>query len=76
MVKFDSIVQDLINRKQYDLAYKLQKESMNAEFVNRQKESELINKITDEVIDRIKIKIMSDTTIIDELFDKIHKLGR
>ena len=73
---FRSLIYDLQNRKEYNLAYQLQRDLMINELYNRQKWEQLKKEIADEVMSRIKINISSDTTAIDELTKKIDKLGK
>lgn len=73
---FRSLIFDLQNRKEYNLAYQLQKDLMMSELYDRQKWEQLKKEITDDVMSRIKINISSDTTAIDELAKKIDKLGK
>ena len=71
-----SLIYDLQNRKEYNLAYQLQRDLMMNELYDRQKWEQLKKEITDDVMSRIKIMISSDTTAIDELAKKIDKLGK
>ena len=73
---FRSLIYDLQNRKEYNLAYQLQRDLMMNELYDRQKWEQLKKEIADEVMSRIKINISSDTTAIDELLKKIDKLGK
>lgn len=73
---FRSLIYDLQNRKEYNLAYQLQRDLMMNELYVRQKWEQLKKEITDDVMSRIKIMISSDTTAIDELANKINKLGK
>ena len=73
---FRSLIYDLQNRKEYNLAYQLQRDLMMDELYDRQKWEQLKKEIADEVMSRIKINISSDTTAIDELTKKIDKLGK
>ncbi len=73
---FRSLIYDLQNRKEYNLAYQLQRDLMMNELYDRQKWEQLKKEITDDVMSRIKIMISSDTTAIDELAKKIDKLGK
>lgn len=73
---FRSLIFDLQNRKEYNLAYQLQKDLMMSELYDRQKWEQLKKEIADEVMSRIKINISADTTAIDELENKINKLGK
>lgn len=73
---FRSLIFDLQNRKEYNLAYQLQRDLMMNELNDRQKWEQLKKEIADEVMSRIKINISSDTTAIDELANKINKLGK
>ena len=73
---FRSLIFDLQNRKEYNLAYQLQRDLMMNELNDRQKWEQLKKEIADEVMSRIKINISSDTTAIDELTKKIDKLGK
>ena len=73
---FRSLIYDLQNRKEYNLAYQLQRDLMMNELYDRQKWEQLKKEIADEVMSRIKINISSDTTAIDELTKKIDKLGK
>ena len=73
---FRSLIYDLQNRKEYNLAYQLQRDLMMNELYNRQKWEQLKKEIADEVMSRIKINISADTTIIDELIKKIENLGK
>ena len=73
---FRSLIFDLQNRKEYNLAYQLQRDLMMNELYDRQKWEQLKKEITDDVMSRIKIMISSDTTAIDELAKKIDKLGK
>ena len=71
---FRSLIFDLQNRKEYNLAYQLQKDLMMNELYDRQKWEQLKKEIVDEVMSRIKINISADTTAINELANKINKL--
>ena len=73
---FRSLIYDLQNRKEYNLAYQLQRDLMMNELYDRQKWEQTKKEITDDVMSRIKINISADTTIIDELIKKIEKLGK
>ena len=73
---FRSLIYDLQNRKEYNLAYQLQRDLMMNELYDRQKWEQLKKEITDDGMSRIKIMISSDTTAIDELAKKIDKLGK
>ena len=73
---FRSLIFDLQNRKEYNLAYQLQRDLMMNELYDRQKWEQLKKEIADEVMSRIKINISADTTIIDELIKKIENLGK
>ena len=73
---FRSLIYDLQNRKEYNLAYQLKRDLMMNELYDRQKWEQLKKEIADEVMSRIKINISSDTTAIDELLKKIDKLGK
>ena len=73
---FRSLIYDLQNRKEYNLAFQLQRDLMMNELYDRQKWEQLKKEITDDVMSRIKIMISSDTTAIDELAKKINKLGK
>ena len=73
---FRSLIYDLLNRKEYNLAYQLQRDLMMNELYDRQKWEQLKKEIVDEVMSRIKINISADTTAIDELANKINKLGK
>lgn len=73
---FRSLIYDLQNRKEYNLAYQLQRDLMMNELYDRQKWEQIKKEITDDVMSRIKINISSDTTAIDELANKINKLGK
>lgn len=73
---FRSLIYDLQNRKEYNLAYQLQRDLMMNELYDRQKWEQIKKEITDDVMSRIKINISSDTTTIDELAKKIDKLGK
>ena len=73
---FRSLIFDLQNRKEYNLAYQLQRDLMMNELNDRQKWEQLKKEIADEIMSRIKINISSDTTAIDELANKINKLGK
>ena len=73
---FRSLIYDLQNRKEYNLAYQLQRDLMMNELYDRQKWKQIKKEITDDVMSRIKINISADTTIIDELIKKIEKLGK
>ena len=73
---FRSLIYDLQNRKEYNLAYQLQRDLMMDELYDRQKWEQLKKEIVDEVMSRIKINISADTTAIDELANKINKLGK
>ena len=73
---FRSLIYDLQNRKEYNLAYQLQRDLMMNELYDRQKWEQLKKEIGDEVMSRIKINISADTTAIDELANKINKLGK
>ena len=59
---FRSLIYDLQNRKEYNLAYQLQRDLMMNELYDRQKWEQLKKEIADEVMSRIKINISSDTT--------------
>ena len=73
---FRSLIYDLQNRKEYNLAYQLQRDLMMNELYDRQKWEQIKKEITDDVMSRIKINISSDTTTIEELAKKIDKLGK
>ena len=73
---FRSLIYDLQNRKEYNLAYQLQRDLMMNDLYDRQKWEQTKKEITDDVMSRIKINISADTTIIDELIKKIEKLGK
>ena len=73
---FRSLIYDLQNRKEYNLAYQLQRDLMMNELYDRQKWEQIKKEIVDEVMSRIKINISADTTAIDELANKINKLGK
>ena len=73
---FRSLIYDLQNRKEYNLAYQLQRDLIMNGLYDRQKWEQLKKEITDDVMSRIKINISSDTTAIDELANKINKLGK
>ena len=73
---FRSLIYDLQNRKEYNLAFQLQRDLMMNELYDRQKWEQLKKEITDDVMSRIKTKISADTTAIDELANKINKLGK
>ena len=73
---FRSLIYDLQNRKEYNLAFQLQRDLMMNELYDRQKWEQIKKEITDDVMSRIKINISSDTTAIDELAKKIDKLGK
>ena len=73
---FSSLIYDLQNRKEYNLAYQLQRDLMMNELYDRQKWEQLKKEIVDEVMSRIKINISADTTAIDELANEINKLGK
>lgn len=73
---FRSLIYDLQNRKEYNLAYQLQRDLMMNELYDRQKWEQLKKEIVDEVMSRIKINISADTTAIDELANEINKLGK
>ena len=73
---FRSLIFDLQNRKEYNLAFQLQRDLMMNELNDRQKWEQLKKEIVDEVMSRIKINISADTTAIDELANKINKLGK
>ena len=46
------------------------------ELYDHQKWEQLKKEIVDEIMSRIKINISADTTAIDELANKINKLGK
>ena len=71
---FRSLIFDLQNRKEYNLAYQLQRDLMMNELYDRQKWEQLKKEIADEVMSRIKINISSDTTAIDEMSKAINNL--
>ena len=71
---FRSLIFDLQNRKEYNLAYQLQRDLMMNELNDRQKWEQLKKEIADEVMSRIKINISSDTTAIDEMSKAINNL--
>ena len=73
---FRSLIFDLQNRKEYNLAYQLQRDLMMNELYERQKWEQIKKEITDDIMSRIKINISADTTIIDELIKKIENLGK
>lgn len=73
---FRSLIYDLQNRKEYNLAFQLQRDLIMNELYDRQKWEQIKKEITDDVMSRIKINISSDTTTIDELEKKIDKLGK
>ena len=73
---FRSLIYDLQNRKEYNLAYQLQRDLMMNELYDRQKWEQIKKEITDDIMSRIKINISADTTIIDELIKKIENLGK
>ena len=73
---FRSLIYDLQNRKEYNLAFQLQRDLMMNELYDRQKWEQIKKEITDDVMSRIKINISSDTTAIDELAKKIDKLSK
>ena len=73
---FRSLIYDLQNRKEYNLAYQLQRDLMMNELYERQKWEQIKKEITDDIMSRIKINISADTTIIDELIKKIENLGK
>lgn len=69
-----TLIQDLQNRKEYNLAFQLQRNLMTDELNNRQEREQLKKEIADEVMSKIKIYISSDTTAIDEMSKAIKKL--
>ena len=69
-----TLIQDLQNRKEYNLAFQLQRDLMVDELNNRQEREQLKKEIADEVMSKIKIYISSDTTAIDEMSKAIKKL--
>lgn len=69
-----TLIQDLQNRKEYNLAFQLQRNLMTDELNNRQEREQLKKEIVDEVMSKIKIYISSDTTAIDEMSKAIKKL--
>ena len=73
---FRSLIYDLQNRKEYNLAYQLQRDLMMNELYERQKWEQIKKEITDDIMSRIKINISADTTIIHELIKKIENLGK
>ena len=73
---FRSLIYDLQNKKEYNLAFQLQRNLMMNELYDRQKLEQLKKEITDDVMARIKINISADITAIDELTKKINKLGK
>ena len=73
---FRSLIFDLQNRKEYNLAYQLQRDLMMNELYDRQKWEQLKKEIADEVMSRIKINISSDTTAIDEMSKAINNLAK
>ena len=73
---FRSLIFDLQNRKEYNLAYQLQRDLMMNELYDRQKWEQLKKEIADEVMSRIKMNISSDTTAIDEMSKAINNLAK
>lgn len=73
---FQTLIDDLQNRKEYNLAYQLQKDLAISELLNHQKWEQQKKEIVDEVMSRIKINMSADTSAIDELIKKLDKLGK
>ena len=69
-----TLIQDLQNRKEYNLAFQLQRNLMTDELNNRQEREQLKKEIVDEVMSKIKIYISSDTTAINEMSKAIKNL--
>ena len=70
---FRSLIFDLQNRKEYNLAYQLQRDLMMNELYDRQKWEQVKKEITDDVMS--KIDVLIETTAIKKLETMINNLA-
>ena len=70
---FRSLIFDLQNRKEYNLAYQLQRDLMMNELYDRQKWEQIKKEITDDVMS--KIDVLIETTAIKKLETMINNLA-
>ncbi len=70
---FRSLIYDLQNRKEYNLAYQLQRDLMMNELYDRQKWEQIKKEITDDVMS--KIDVLIETTAIKKLETMINNLA-
>ena len=70
---FRSLIFDLQNRKEYNLAYQLQRDLMMNELYDRQKWEQVKKEITDDVMS--KIDVLFETTAIKKLVTMINNLA-
>ena len=70
---FRSLIYDLQNRKEYNLAYQLQRDLMMNELYDRQKWEQVKKEITDDVMS--KIDVLIETTAIKKLETMINNLA-
>ena len=71
---FRSVIYDLRNRKQYNLAWQLQRDLFLDELRQKEEKERLKKEIADDVMSRITVQL--DKTAIDELSKAIDNLGR
>lgn len=71
---FRSVIYDLQNRKQYNLAWQLQRDLFLDEFRQKEEKEQLKKEIADDVMSRITVQL--DKTAIDELSKAIDNLGK
>lgn len=70
---FRSLIYDLQNRKEYNLAFQLQRDLMMNELYDRQKWEQIKKEITDDVMS--KIDVLIETTAIKKLETMINNLA-
>ena len=71
---FRSVIYDLQNRKQYNLAWQLQRDLFLDELRQKEEKEQLKKEIADDVMSRITVQL--DKTAIDELSKAIDNLGK
>lgn len=71
---FRSVIYDLQNRKQYNLAWQLQHDLFLDELRQKEEKERLKKEIADDVMSRITVQL--DKTAIDELSKAIDNLGK
>ncbi len=71
---FRSVIYDLRNRKQYNLAWQLQRDLFLDELRQKEEKERLKKEIADDVMSRITVQL--DKTAIDELSKAIDNLGK